>query len=353
MSNFGYVGLKDESGTVYGVKHINNKPRVSAMPYTYDIAEGKVANHAAWSKMGYTPTMTTAESDLWSAAGTINWMAAEAGLEVYCSDNTDDKGVVIFSGSSTSGSATELDDTAKDFTAGTPVAVGDLLLLDTGGEYGIITAVAATKLTCAAGFSGGGSGASQAYRVVDKSGGGAGAQVVQANYLDDAFAAHTEFIVTNGTTPVNTTATDFYRIQSFRVIFAGANAKPTGYIDLREQDASPVFTRISAGYTRARNIAYTVPAGYALYVTDINWSYGYAANQTHYCRLYTRATQNEGFRTPGIFYPYTECVLANSSAQIHLTCPTKLVAGVDLKVSGIASVAGIADVTLRGWLETV
>jgi hypothetical protein len=36
---------------------------------------------------------------------------------------------------------------------------------------------------------------------------------------------------------------------------------------------------------------------------------------------------------------------------VHLDVPTRLVEGVDIKVSGIATFAGIATVALRGWIE--
>jgi hypothetical protein len=39
------VKLIDESGVAYGVKHVQNKPSVSSMPYTYDISEGNVSGH--------------------------------------------------------------------------------------------------------------------------------------------------------------------------------------------------------------------------------------------------------------------------------------------------------------------
>jgi len=45
--------LIDEAGTPYGVKHVSNKPSVSCMPYLYDIAEGSVAGHTAFAKLGY------------------------------------------------------------------------------------------------------------------------------------------------------------------------------------------------------------------------------------------------------------------------------------------------------------
>lgn len=33
------TGLVDENGLPYGVKHVNNKPRVSSVDYLYDILE--------------------------------------------------------------------------------------------------------------------------------------------------------------------------------------------------------------------------------------------------------------------------------------------------------------------------
>ena len=49
----------DESGVPYGVKHVDNKPRVSSMSYLYDIAEGNVSGHSSWGIQGYHPTVDT------------------------------------------------------------------------------------------------------------------------------------------------------------------------------------------------------------------------------------------------------------------------------------------------------
>ena len=263
----------DESGTAYGVKHIENKPRVSSMPYLYDIAEGNVSGHEAWTKIGYTPTMNTTESDLWSKAGVYVFPATAQQMEVVSSDNTQDKA------------------------------------------------------------------------------GGTGATAVTIYYLDNAWAEQTEVVLLDGTTPVNTVATNIYRINGFRVTAAGATGKSLGNLSLRNTAGDTTYGYITAGYTRARSSFYTVPANKTLYVTSFTVSFGYAANQTHYCRLYTRATQNAGVRVAGIFYPYTEVVCANTSQHVMLEIPTKLVEKVDIKVSGIASVAGIASIALRGWLE--
>ena len=92
-----------------------------------------------------------------------------------------------------------------------------------------------------------------------------------------------------------------------------------------------------------------------MYITQVAMSYGHSSNSTHYARIYTRANLEPSTRlkTGSIFYPYSEAVLSNSDIVIPLECPTYLPAGTAIKVSGIASVTGIATVVLRGWIETV
>jgi len=198
----------------------------------------------------------------------------------------------------------------------------------------------------------GGTGASRYYAVVDKSL-STGAQAVKIEYLDDAYATHSEICLLNGTGDVATINTDYYRIQSFRVIAAGSSAKAAGNLSLRETDDSPVYSYIAAGYTRARNAAYSVPAGKTLYVVQFTVGYAYKSNSTNYCRIYTRANHeaSTGFHTRDIFYPYTEVICSNNSQLVELTAPTALYEFTDLKVSAVATYAGAASITLRGWLE--
>jgi hypothetical protein len=354
------VRLLDESGIAYGVPEVNGKPRISSTPYLYDIAEGSVPNHIPWTKIGYTPTMNATESDLWSAAGVYVPPTAEMGMEVVSSNNVDDIGTTIKTGNATGGSLTTLVDTGADFTAAAAVAEGDTVLINkaaTAPQFGVVTGVAAQTLTFAGGLSRGlPVAAGDTYHVLDYSA-TAGAQAVQICYLDGDFMNGCEIVILNGTTEVPTVKLDLYRINAFRVVAAGANRKPTGALSLRNLANTPVYSYITAGFTRARSSFYTVPAGRTLYVNEFTVSFGYAANQTHYARLYTRATQfantiGTSFRTPNLFYPYTEVVCANSSQSVTLPCPTRLFSGVDIKVSGVSSTtAGIASVALRGWLE--
>lgn len=349
-----YGGYLDTTGAATGYKVAGGKPRISSMLYTYDIAEGNVEGHSVWTKIGYTPTMNATESDLWSAAGVYAFPAAAQQMEVV-SSNAGDASTAIKAGTSTGGSTTSLIDTGANFTAATAVVAGDCVLLDKSGaspEWGYVTAVAATVLTVAGGFSAGGSGSGRAYSVVDKSA-QTGAQAVKVEYLDGSYQTKAELVILNGTTPVDTVNTDLFRINSFRVIATGTNNKPLGNLSLRNTAGTVTYSYITLGFTRARNSAYTVPAGKTLYVTEFTMGYGYATNQTHYCRLYTRANveASTGFNTGSIFYPYTEVICANTSQLVRLDCPTKLPAKTDIKISGVASFAGIATIALRGWLE--
>jgi hypothetical protein len=374
-----YAGLFDENGVPYGVKHVSNKPRTSAMPYLYDIAEGNVSGHTAWSKIGFNGALVAdTEADLWSKAGAYVFPAAAMAMQVKSSyaaaDATRDIGTVLFGNveganqaiiADSASTTTALYDADVDFTG---VAVGDCILLDPKGatpEWGYVTGIAGAAtgtLNVAGGFSAAGapyqSGAGRAYTVVDQSA-YSGAQVVKIEYLTTAYATKNILIVLNGNTGVNTEGTDgnalsdLYRIQSFRVIAAGSAAKPTGNLSLTDTTPTVTYSYITAGFTRARNTVYTVPAGKTLYVTEFAVAYGYKTNTTHYCRLYTRANMEAatGFNTGSIFYPFTEVICSNSSQLVRLDVPTKLSAKTDIKVSAIATFAGAASVALRGWLE--
>ena len=363
MSNIGYVGLKDENGTAYGVKHVENKIRVSSMPYLYDIAEGNVSGHSSWYIFGYTPAVGLTESDIWSKGGTYVFPTSAQQMEVVSSDNTQDIGTVIKGDAvgntvqaDADGTTTALEDDDVDFTAATAVAIGDCVILDPHGgspSWGYVTAVAAHTLTVAGGFAKGYSASERYYAVIDKSA-YTGAQVVAIQYLDDTYTRKGEIVVLNGTTAVDTIGTDFFRINDFRVLATGSGNKPVGNLSLRNTAGTVTYGYITLGYTIGRAGIYTVPDGFTLYITHITMGFGYAANQTHYARLYLRSNEDPvtGFNTGNILYPEVETVCANSSTPVSLESPLKFSEHTDIKASGIASTAtGIGNVVMRGWLE--
>lgn len=341
-----------------GMKYNAGSPQVCAQPYLQALAEGDISGHTPWAKIGYNGALVAStEADLWSATGVYTFPTAAAGMELLSSDNTQDIGTSIKAATcDAGGTTTTLIDADVDFEAATAVAAGDCVILDKSGttpEWGYVTAVATHTLTIGNGFSSGGSCATaRAYTVIDKSA-YTGAQAVKIEYLDGSYATKNEIVVLNGTTVVATVNLDLFRINSFRVIATGTDNKPKGNLSLRHLSDTPVYSYISAGFTRARNSAYTVPVSKTLYVVQFTVGYAYSHNSTHYCRIYTRANaeQATGFSTGSIFYPYTEIVCSNNAQTVLLEIPTKLVAKTDIKVSALADYAGVATVALRGWIE--
>jgi hypothetical protein len=299
--------------------------------------------------------MTTTESDIWSLAGVYTFPTAPAQMDVI-SSNAVDFGLAIFSGTASGGNSTSLLDATKDFTAGTAVAPGDCVILDRAGttpEWGFVTSGTATGLYFSNGFSSTGSASGRSYWVLDKSA-FSGTHAIIYEYLDGNYATHKEIVIMKGTSATNTLNTDVFRIQSFRVIATGNLNRASGNLSIRLAGGASTYSYITAGFTRARNTVYTVPAGKTLYVVQFCASYGYTANNAvHYARLYIRANVElaTGFNTQSIFYPYAEVITANTSQLVNLQVPIRFPAKTDIKASGIASVAGIATIALRGWQE--
>ncbi len=63
------IQLQDENGVAYGIKHVKNKPRVSSMDYLYDIAEGNISGHTAFSKFGRVSGISNNLVDIWAGEG--------------------------------------------------------------------------------------------------------------------------------------------------------------------------------------------------------------------------------------------------------------------------------------------
>lgn len=80
----------DENGVGYGIKHINNKPRVSSMPYLYDIAEGNIPGHVEFEMFGYNADIDIAVEDVWGAGGSYIFPAAPQQMELISSSVEDD-----------------------------------------------------------------------------------------------------------------------------------------------------------------------------------------------------------------------------------------------------------------------
>lgn len=323
------------------------------------ISFGDYSKFTKWSKIGWSPTVNTTISEMWSKAGAY-WFPNAAAQWECISTSASDKGVELYAKTcDTGGNATMLRDDSEDFSAGGVVA-GDCLILDKSGttpEWGYITTVAATSLTVAGGFSSSGSCATaRAYTITDKSA-QTGAHAVKIEYLTGTYGTREEIVILNGATATSTVNTDFFRVNSFRIIATGSGEVAAGTLSLRGAGGGTTYSMISTGYTRARNAQYTVPSGKTLWVSQVNAGFAWidaAKAQNQYGRIFTRANREPttGFLTDRLFFNYSEIISNGSQVNLDLDEPTKLKEKTDIKVSAISSAAGVGVVILRGFLET-
>jgi len=323
-----------------------------------NIAFGSYSNITPFSKIGFSPFIGTTNaatiSDLWSYGGRYTFPTAATAMSVVSSSAGDeDLGTLLHSGTSNGGSTTTLELTGENFATGT--AIGDLVILDKAGttpEWGYVSAVTSnTKLTCAGGFSSGGTGSGRVFEVIDVSV-KTGVHAVKIGYLDTAYASHEEIVVLNGNAEVAMTGTPL-RANSFRAISYGTNLGAVGNLSLKASTpATQVYSYITALYSRARNVMYTVPAGKTLYVVSCSMSYGCAANQANYARMSIRANivDQTSFVMGNTFWPYTEIVCSNNGIELHFPIHAKLPAKTDIKISGTATAVGQATSVIRGYL---
>lgn len=74
---------------VVDTKKIKGKPRVSSMPYTYDIAEGNVLGHSSFRILGTNDDVDNVKEDEWAVGGTYVFPTAGMQMEIYSSSVQD------------------------------------------------------------------------------------------------------------------------------------------------------------------------------------------------------------------------------------------------------------------------
>ena len=335
--------------------------KITNSTYLQDIAEGDVPQHYPFHKVGYSATIGNALVDLWGVATPAAYVFPAAAMQMSIeSAGANDIGNVGFSGTASGGSTTTLVDVSKNFTAGTPVAVGDIILLDGTWEHGVVTTVAATTLTVAGGFSSGGSANGQAYRVIDLSAGGTGIQVVQLNYLNTNYQQRREFIVLNGNNWVDTVSTSILRIQNLGSIAVGSVGYAVNIITLADKATRAIaYAYINIGYNSAQQAIWTVPAlDYdgnpmtALYIAQ--WCASSSkATGTPVCQIRFVATvDRDGHLTPNVFIAHAMTTTVNNTMHHIFGSPIKFPAKADIKVRvGSDATATYFTSMFEGWLE--
>ena len=137
---------------------------------------------------------------------------------------------------------------------------------------------------------------------VNDSGTGTGARTILIQGLDENYNEIEETITLNGQTQV-TTQLSYLRIYRSFVTLAGSNQGTSGVIYMGSSGStggvpnSSVYASISIG-NQTQIAAYTVPAGYTLYVDEINFTAAVSqSNKLVHCKFNSRDYESNVFRT--------------------------------------------------------
>jgi hypothetical protein len=195
-----------------------------------------------------------------------------------------------------------------------------------------------------------------------KTGGAActGVRIITIHYLDGSYVEKSVDVTLNGTTAVNTTTGDIFRVNGFAVKSFGSGTttyKAIGNIDVHKVGtATEVYSRIAVGNTRCRCSAYTVPNGKTLYVTSLSVGVTKTAvpgsSGVFTLRATWDATSSTALTAGKFFMPYAEINHVDGYTVRNLEVPIKFPAHTDIKVSALCGqIATVCTASYRGWLE--
>jgi len=181
---------------------------------------------------------------------------------------------------------------------------------------------------------------------------GVGVQSVHIHYLNSSFEEKEETVTLDGASAVATASTDIYRINYFEAYTVGADGVASGNIDIRHLSDTPIYSRIQAGKTAARDGVYTVPQGKELYIVDIDYGVVHtAANKYALMTLYANYNLIDS-ATSSIFYPQSTLMLDIGAIDQHNSITEGYPEGTDLKMHASSNGTAVISVQGRGYLES-
>ncbi len=172
---------------------------------------------------------------------------------------------------------------------------------------------------------------------------GTGAQKVSIHYLDANGAVQTEIVNMNGTTPVNTVATNIRFVQEIHVEQAGTGLLAAGTIIIYKTGAATtIYNQIQTNTNQSLNIARMVPAGKVCLIWIFNASAGAAAGGKS-ADIRIRATSHEGVLISRLFHFIDNFLGFNTSTHRVYRTPRVIPAFAIIKCTSYAATGG-ADV---------
>jgi hypothetical protein len=268
MSRFENLTIEgDPSGNL---AEVNDSQQLLVTPSNFilEVAKRTVSGHTQMNKYGHNEAVASGPEDVWGGGGLYAFYFDTNQTVEAVSTDVDDVGSVPSSGTATGGSLTTLVDSGADFV-GDGVAIGDVVINDTNGEWGTVNIVAATTLThttmtnaSTASPANNPNESGDTYRIATSADTGAG--VIHIEGLTDSgggvWDVATETIVMNGQTDVAITKT-FVRLYRGFVLHAGSSSANEGDITVEVDATTNAGVFITTGDGQTQQAIYTVPSG--------------------------------------------------------------------------------------------
>ncbi len=181
---------------------------------------------------------------------------------------------------------------------------------------------------------------------------GPGARTVKAYYLNASYEEESEVFTMTGSVTKQSASVDFFRINYFKVQTAGSTGAAIGSIDISASTGSPIYSRINAGQTRARDMIYTVPKDNELYLDEGNFGAVHtAANK--YSLITVRSNYDRiDSASSSLFYPESTVLIDNGMVLIQPVVRLKFPEGTDIRCTASSNGTAAISVGIRGILES-
>lgn len=170
---------------------------------------------------------------------------------------------------------------------------------------------------------------------------GIGVRQIDIHYLDANYLEQSEFVTLNGTTPVNTVATNITRILDFHTQLVGSSGVAIGNMSLTNLAGTVTYDYLQAGGNQSLTAHFTIADNKIGYITGWQAS---STKQAVSIRLRATRSKYELNLLPGIFMFQDVLNLNNTtSGFIPFDPPLKCLSRTDIKLSAIGTGAAGSD----------
>jgi len=249
----------------------NSAGAVTVGEFGREVALGTVSNYTQTTKFGRNSEVDSGTSaDIWGGGRNTLGLHSYTGFNATANENLStasssiaDVGSLISSGTVTTTDTNNIIDSGATFISDS-VVVGDIVLNDTRGTYGYVTAIPSetqltifTMIDSATGRYDNILGNS--YRVARATSTGSGVVVIRRILNSDYESQTSKFVILNGTSTVSTTV-DAYRCSRASVLLAGSTENNVGEITIRQATTTAnIFCVMPEGGNQTLSCCDTVP----------------------------------------------------------------------------------------------